>query len=85
MNLKSENKSNDAAAVSIKAHKVHFNTFSFILLDQLEEKAASASPDGPVSSSSDLLQVPVPLRNLPGGPVYLLPIEPGPGAQSHKH
>lgn len=51
----------------------------------MKKKKKSTSPDGPIGSSSDLLQVPVPLRNLPDGPVDLLPVEAGPGAQRHQH
>lgn len=41
------------------------------------------SPHGPVGSRPDLLQVPVPLRDLPGGSVHLLPVESRPGPHSH--
>lgn len=41
------------------------------------------SPNGAISSCADLLQVPVPLRNLPHCPVHLLPVEARPGAHSH--
>lgn len=41
------------------------------------------SPHGAVRSRPDLPQVPVPLRNLPHGPVHLLPAEARPGAHGH--
>lgn len=40
-------------------------------------------PHSPIGSCSDLLQVPVPLRNLPHGFVDLLPVEACPGPHSH--
>lgn len=40
-------------------------------------------PDCSVGSCPDLLQVPVPLRNLPHSSVYLLPVESRPGPHSH--
>lgn len=41
-------------------------------------------PHGPIGSCSDLLQVPVPLRNFPCGSVDLLPVKSRARAHSHE-
>ena len=50
---------------------------------KVSAKFSMNSPYCPIGSCSNLLQIAVPLRDLPDGPVYLLPVEPRPRLGRH--